>query len=405
MTAIAQDIRDRAARIETELNQVIWERPDVVHGILVARIARLHLLMLGPGGSGKSMLVREFTNHIAGGKYFETMLDEATDPAFVLGPTDIKGLAENGVARRNISGMLPEATDAFVDEIFNANPPVLKGLQGAMNERIFHNGPERLAVPLCSLYAGSNKLNADTELAAFFDRLHLRFQVDYLRERDNQKAMVASAITRLSQVGRGGLSLANRTMVTVDELEQAHREACELNVDEPVFDTFLDLRAKLQADGIVISDRRMVDGMAAVLANAWLRNHSSVKIGDLDILANMWWTQLEHEPRARELIMEVANPVENMVRQLYADLDEVKAEYDKGKDGDSTRAGHVAVEATKNTNKVITEAEKLLTQAKAQGLETTRLVGLITRAEEFNGAVAVTFGLNPNPSTRLRAAV
>lgn len=402
---ISQDIRDRLVSIERELNRVVKERPDVIHGLLVARIARLHLLMLGPGGSGKSMTVREFASHIVGGTYFETALDEATDPAFVFGPTDIKGMAEHGVARRVISGMLPEATDAFVDEIFNANPPVLHGLHGAMNERIFHNGAERLAIPLCSLYAGSNKLNADADLAPFFDRLHLRFIVNYLQGRENQKDMVTGAIARMSQVGRGGLSLVERTVVTVDELERACQEASRLGVDEAVFDAFLDLREKLLSEGIVISDRRMVDGMAAVLANAWLRNHTSVTIGDLDILASMWWTLLDHEPNARKLIMELANPTENKVRELAEEFDGIRAEFAATQSLDDTRKTHAAVEASRNSRHILDEADGLLAKARAEGMDTVRLEGLIERAMEFHLDVGAELGLPREDSRALRAAM
>ncbi len=43
---------------------------------------------------------------------------------------------------------LPEATVAFVDEIFKANSAILNTLLTLLNERLFDNGASRVRVPL-----------------------------------------------------------------------------------------------------------------------------------------------------------------------------------------------------------------------------------------------------------------
>lgn len=272
---ISTDIQGRVQQIITEQQQVIQQRSDVIHGYWVARVAQQHLLMLGPGGTGKSFLVRDAVSHIEGANLFEVALDETTDPGQVFGPPDIPAMVKDGKNRRVVTNMLPEATDAFVDEIFNGNSPVLHSLMPIMNERIFHNNGMPSDVPLRTLTAGTNKLNADADLAAFFDRLHIRFVVDYLDSRTAQVDMIGAAIARMSVLGRGtGTSLATtKTMVSIDELDQAHQESLSLSVEDTVMDLFLDLAAELRGKGVIISDRRKVEGMAAVLANAWVRGH------------------------------------------------------------------------------------------------------------------------------------
>jgi len=398
---ITQDIRKRLAAIENELNLVVLERPDLVHGLLVARIAALHLLMLGPGGSGKSMLAREFASHVQGGSFFGTLLFEGSDPAMVFGPTNIKAMAEDGVAERVLTGMLPEATDAFIDEIFNANTPVLHGLQSILHERIFHNGAKQIDVPLRTMVAGSNKVNADVDLVAFFDRLHMRFEVNYLRVRDNQKSMVVDAIARMAQVGRGGLSTSQRTMVSVDELETAHQEALALPIDDAVFDQFLDLREKLDSDGIVISDRRMVDGMAAVKANAWLRDHATIRVGDLDILASMWWTTLEDEPKAQKVILELANPLLNKARELTEIVDDAKRDYDASRNLDKTVKVNVASEVSLTTRKTLEEVRELIAQGESEGIDVSRLKALRDRTYELHVEVGTNWGLTRENAAQL----
>ena len=65
---ISADIQAKVANAIQEMNWIIKERADVIHGAWVACVAQEHLLMLGPGGSGKSFLVRGMVNHIADAK-------------------------------------------------------------------------------------------------------------------------------------------------------------------------------------------------------------------------------------------------------------------------------------------------------------------------------------------------
>ena len=52
---------------------------------------------------------------------------------------------------RKTEGYLPEASIAFVDEIFKANSAILNSLLTIINEREFDNGNQRQPVPLVCL--------------------------------------------------------------------------------------------------------------------------------------------------------------------------------------------------------------------------------------------------------------
>ena len=77
---------------------------------------------------------------------------------------------------------MPEAHIAFLDEIFKANSSILNALLTLINERVFHNGRERVTVPLITMFGASNELPDEEELTALFDRFMLRFMVDYISE-------------------------------------------------------------------------------------------------------------------------------------------------------------------------------------------------------------------------------
>lgn len=409
ITVITKDIQQRVSQIITEMETVIKSRSDVIHGYWVARVANLHLLMLGPGGTGKSFLVRDAVSHIEGAKLFEVALDETTDPGQVFGPPDIPAMVKQGKQRRVVDSMLPEATDAFVDEIFNGNSPVLHSLMPIMNERIFHNNGMPSKVPLRMLCAGTNKINADADLAAFFDRLHIRYVVDYLDSRTDQADMVSAAIARMSVLGRGvGTSLATtKTMVTLDELDIAHKEALSLSVPDAIMDLFLDLRAELRNEQIIVSDRRMVEGMAAVLANAWIRGHEEVRAADLDILANMWWVVQDQIPKVRQIVLNVANPGEKAALDLLKQFREVEATVTQAQANriDDARLRRVGIEAIRNTDALIKEASEELRKAKGAGANTARLDDLIDRVRRLKVQIGKDiFNIDAEEGTSLTTA-
>ena len=407
MGKIDTGIQQRVVAAMDEMNQLIKERSDVIKSVWIGRIAQEHVLMLGPGGTGKSFLARSMWDHIDGSTGFESAFDETTDPSQVFGPPDIKAMVENGKTRRVVTNMLPEATDAFLDEFFNGNGPLLHSLQPVLNERVFHNNGIPHAIPLRQAIMGTNKINADVELAPLFDRVHIRHTVDYTRDRSNQSDMVGEAIARMSLVGRGVTTSisASHTKVTVDELDQAHKEALSLDVDEAVMDLFLDIKDELKSKGIVISDRRMVEGMAAVLASAWIAGHEQVKPGDLDILANMWWVVQDHAAEARSVVLAATNPGEKAALDLLDELDKIKKEIAESEGLDEDRRRRVGVEAVRNTDKLIREAQGHKEKSLAAGASTERLQETIEKAQNFKIEVGRSvFHLDPTSMAAMTAA-
>lgn len=409
---ITEDIRLRCNQIVLEMRNTLQERDELLYYLMVARIAQEHVLMVGPGGTGKSLLARLFRSHINSSVPFEVAVDETSDPAQVFGPPDIKAMVEEGKTRRVVTGMLPEATDAFIDEFFNANGPLLHSIMPILNERVFHNNGMPSEAPLRQVIAGTNKLNSDADQAALWDRIHLRFVVDYIADRDSQILMVGDAIARMAANGRGlstSIAGTQRTTVSLDELDVAHNEALMLEVPDNVLDTMFDIRDELQGGSakITISDRRAVEGLAAVMANAWLRGHAQVQVSDLDVLAHMWWTLLDQAPVARNIILASTNPSEKAALDLLEALQGLEKEVKDANDSDmdETRKKRAGVEAVKNADKLVDEAKEKLVLARAAGVSTIRLEECIAKAEAFKQKVGASiFGLNPNEMKNVAAA-
>ncbi len=143
--------------------------------MLAAAVAQEPLLLVGPPGTAKSDLVLKFKDAlgIADDDYFEYMLTRFTEPSEIIGPIDINQLRDGRYIRRE-QGKLPTARLAFLDEIFKSNSAILNILLTIINERKFYQDGVPEPVRLCVLFAATNEIPEQGELAALKDRFVLK---------------------------------------------------------------------------------------------------------------------------------------------------------------------------------------------------------------------------------------
>jgi MoxR-like ATPase len=209
------------------MGQGLVERDTEVRLLLLAALAREHVLFIGPPGTAKSEVGRRLARLVApadaggagGATYFERLLTRFSVPEELFGPLSMRALEEDRYVRQT-RGYLPEADVAFVDgesgrdlrararrsplrapwpsilpadprspappapnhnhpliEIFKANSAILNALLTLLNERLFDNGSARVRVPLISMVGASNELPESEELDALYDRFLLRREV------------------------------------------------------------------------------------------------------------------------------------------------------------------------------------------------------------------------------------
>lgn len=116
-------LQDKFAAAREAMSNALIERDAEIDLVLTALIAGEHVLLIGDPGTAKSLLLDTVMSW-AGGTRFKVLLTKFTEPDEVLGPTSLKGLKDDQY-RRVITGMLPEAEYAFLDEALSLNTPIL----------------------------------------------------------------------------------------------------------------------------------------------------------------------------------------------------------------------------------------------------------------------------------------
>lgn len=156
-------------RIQSQLIQGLVEREQTIKLTLLAALAGEHILLIGPPGTGKSLVSRRLHLVFQDTPYFERLLTKFSVPEELFGPLSIQALEKDQYTRLT-QGYLPQASIAFLDEIFKANSAILNALLTLLNEREFDNGVIREKVPLISVIGASNELPEDGNLSALYDR-------------------------------------------------------------------------------------------------------------------------------------------------------------------------------------------------------------------------------------------
>src|SRR3954465_9663102 len=119
-------VQAKFATTRKELSAALIERDDEVDLVLTALVAREHVLLVGPPGCAKSLLLEAVMRWL-GGRTFSCLLTKFTAPEELFGPISVAGLKEDRY-RRVTAGKLPEADGCFLDEVFKGSSAILNTL-------------------------------------------------------------------------------------------------------------------------------------------------------------------------------------------------------------------------------------------------------------------------------------
>ena len=269
-------------RIQSQLTQGLVEREQTIKLTLLAALAGEHILLIGPPGTGKSLVSRRLHLVFKETPYFERLLTKFSVPEELFGPLSIQALEQDKYTRLT-KGYLPQASIAFLDEIFKANSAILNALLTLLNEREFDNGVIREKVPLISVIGASNELPEDGNLSALYDRFLFRQYVEPVSKSGFKQLLTMKASEEELSVEQ----------LSYDELKyiQQHSKKVELSAEALQF--LMELRKWCAENQIQVSDRRWRKIAGMLQVSAFTNSQSQVTIWDCWLVQHCIWEKPE----------------------------------------------------------------------------------------------------------------
>lgn len=314
-TETADSIQVKLQTIRDEMRSALIERDTEVDLAIAALLAEQHLLLIGPPGVGKSLLLTGLMRRLtgAGNKTFTYLITKHTTPDELFGPVSPKGLIDDRFYRIT-ENRLPEATAGFLDEPFKGSSAILNNLLTILNEREFDNDGKRVKCPLRLCVAASNEWPQGEELGAFFDRFVIRKTVKPVRSRAGIDRLLTDSFE----------PWAGATLDAAD-LDAAIAAVAAMPIPTATLAKMVEMIETLSAQGIDVmsASRRVRLGKRIVQAAAWLNGHSEVEVTDLEILGHVWWIVPEQADKAIETVAKIANPSGAAIVALLNECDDV----------------------------------------------------------------------------------
>ena len=300
--------------IENELNTYFVERQNEVHGLILGLISGSNVLLIGPPGTAKSMLVSSWAKTLDKSKYFSWQLHQFSTPEELFGPYSLAQLDKDKYIRMT-EGKMPEADIAFIDEVFKCSHGNLNAMLSILNERVFFNDGKAVPLDMKCVVGASNEVPEDGDhLEAFMDRFSLKYVVDPIVENKNFSMMLNN--TEI---------FYPKTLVSIEEIQKASQEISSVVVDESLVSLLIDLRNRLSTNvpgtklSMPVTDRMFRFAMRILRAEAWLDGRTEASQDDLEILQHVLWSDPTDKPKVYSKILEVINPDKDKVMQLYYD--------------------------------------------------------------------------------------
>ena len=312
-------------RVHRDLDRRFAGLEDATLALILSAASGEPLLLIGPPGTAKSMLIKTFCELVgvdregSASRYFEYLLTPFTEPGELFGFYDPSKLTKEGALERiHADSMMQSAHVVFLDEVFKGSSAILNALLSFINERAFYDRGRRHSVPLQCLFAATNELPDSDELQAIWDRFSLRCRVDNVAA---DRGRIADMLTKAWPLTYGAeprVPSAPHLLPELQTLREAIRDATGLFDPEPdTLGVVTQLVELARTHGLSrVSNRRMVKFIYVMLVH---RVYDCVRTGDasasaitlrpeeLQLLPKYFLDEESHEEGVRQLYAAIAD--------------------------------------------------------------------------------------------------
>jgi MoxR-like ATPase len=237
------------ASVRSELSAGFIHSEDVADAVSSAMTSGRNLLLYGPAGHGKSVMVQAVMDKFAPEECFVQFFGEGMDEAKMFGGLDFARLDSEKVLEYNPERSFLASKYAVFEELFDAPPSVLLSLKDTLTARELRNGAQRFTMATKCIIAITNRTPSEisdlgASAHALVERFPLQLEVkwasytleDYrllynvLGFRGETANMLVSLVSRAVD---GGQFISPRTAVYAYEILKAIEDA-EGKSNEPL---------------------------------------------------------------------------------------------------------------------------------------------------------------------------
>jgi len=275
---------ERMGRLINALSAGLYERDEAVRLGLLAAMAGESLFLLGPPGVGKSLIARRLEMVFEDAKIFTYLMGRFSTPDEVFGPLSIRALKQDDRYERVTENYLPDADVVFLDEIWKASAPIRNALLTALNERVFRNGTEEIALPLKVFIGASNELPQDDETAeAFWDRFLIRLVLEPIADRVSFNALISDTSDIYRDI------VPEDQKISSTEYNEVRVASAAVQIPPDIGSLLAETRERLAQMNQVSSDRRWKKIAGLLRVSAYLHGRDRVELIDCPVARHCLW--------------------------------------------------------------------------------------------------------------------
>lgn len=241
---------ERFSRFFAELRSSFVEREDVLTQLALALLAREHVLMTGPPGTGKSLLTSSLLGRIVcentgEPSLFSRQLTESTVQTDLIGSVDFRTLTDTGRTEYFTDEGMLGAVHAFLDEVLDGRDMLLRATLNLLEERELKQGTKvtrgqiECAVMTTNRYLSEALEEGRGTLLAFVDRIaFVSFVPRGFAKPEHLERVVASALS-------GGMNLSER--LTIQDLDVLQEMVEGVHIPQAVSAALVDISRRFDA--------------------------------------------------------------------------------------------------------------------------------------------------------------
>lgn len=307
-TTRTNDLRLRTEALLASLGAGLYEREQAIGLALLTAVAGESIFLLGPPGVGKSLIARRLKYAFKDGVSFEYLMSKFSTPDEIFGPISIKKLRDEDKYERLTDRYLPGANIVFLDEIWKAGPAIQNALLTILNEKIYRNGDQEVAVGIRGIITASNELPPrNANLAPIWDRFLVRLELGKIKQYENFVRMVVDTKDVYKD------DIATEVKLSEQELSDWSKQIDDVAVPPEVLNTLQLILFKIERyneqpnnapNPIRIYDRRWKKVVRLLRASAFLHGREKVNLMDCFLMEHCLWNDPGQRDTIREMVVE-----------------------------------------------------------------------------------------------------